>query len=118
MEILDKLPEWIKWLGALLGTFAGGFLFLRQYLSGAAAERASNDSQIAGIAVWQKLAEAAQLQAAQERERADQFAKERNEAIMLVGKLHGQLEQLNQQVESLRGEVKLLTEQLSAKKSL
>ena len=118
MEFLDNLPEGIKWIGGVLGVIGGGFLFLRQYLSSASAERASNDSQIAGIAVWQKLAEVAQLQANLERERSDQFARERNEAIALNSKLQGQLEELNRQVEELRKQVKILTEQLDAKKQI
>ena len=60
----------------------------------------------------------AQQQANLERERSDQFSRERNEAIALNSKLQGQLEELNRQVEELRKQVKILTEQHDAKKQI
>ncbi|MFA9287990.1 hypothetical protein ACCQ08_24650 [Comamonas sp. SY3] len=115
---MNELPEWVKWLGAIGGTIAGGVLFLRQYLSGAAAERANDSGQIAAINVWRQVAEAAQAQATAERGRADQFAKERNEAIELVGTLKGQLAEMNRQLAVLQTKVDQLTEQLNAKNKI
>lgn len=118
MEIFDKLPEWMKWLGAIAGTIAGGALFLRQYLSGAAAERASDSGQIAALDVYKSMVSELRTALAEANARADQFAKERNEAIELAGTLKGQIAELNRQVEGLRVQVGQLMEQLNAKKQI
>ncbi len=118
MEFLNELPLWLKWLGGIAGTIAGGALFLRQYLSGAAAERASDTGQIAALDVYKSMVGELRTALAEANTRADQFAKERNEAIEIVGTLKGQLSEMTRQLE-LQGrelnELRAQVEKLNAK---
>lgn len=118
MDFLNELPEWVKWLGAIGGTIAGGVLFLRQYLSGAAAERASDTGQIEALGVYKSMVSELRQALAEANTRADQFAKERNEAIEMAGTLKGQISELNSQVKRLSDQVEKLTEQLNAKNKI
>ena len=115
MEFLEHLPNGVKWIGGVLGAIGAGFLFLRQFLSGAAAERANDSGQIAAIDVWRQLAESAQAQAVSERVRADQFAKERNEAIALIGELKAQVSELTRQVDALNNQIAAMRGAIDAK---
>lgn len=100
----------------------GGFVFLRQYLSRGAADRADDAGRVSAINVYKELLEAERAARVQADKRADDFARERNEAITMMGKLQGQLEgmqrQLQQATEEIAGlenRVRQLTEQVHAK---
>ncbi|ATG93098.1 chemotaxis protein [Paracidovorax citrulli] len=101
---------------------ASGFLFLRQYLSRGAADRADDAGRVSAINVYKELLEAERAARAQADKRADEFAKERNEAVTALGKLQGQLEGMQRQLQhateeitSLQAQVRELTEQVHAK---
>ena len=109
-------------LGAAATTIASGFLFLRQYLSRGAADRADDAGRVSAINVYKELLEAERAARALADKRADDFARERNEAVTTLGKLQGQLEamqrQLQQATEEIAGlenRVRQLTEQVHAK---
>lgn len=109
-------------LGALSTAVVSGFLFLRQYLSRGAADRADDAGRVSAINVYKELLEAERAARAQADKRADDFARERNEAITALGKLQGQLEGMQRQLQnatdeitSLQAQVQKLTEQVHAK---
>ncbi|ABM32933.1 hypothetical protein QRO08_09735 [Paracidovorax citrulli] len=109
-------------LGAGMTAIASGFLFLRQYLSRGAADRADDAGRVSAINVYKELLEAERAARAQADKRADEFAKERNEAVTALGKLQGQLEGMQRQLQhateeitSLQAQVRELTEQVHAK---
>jgi|GEM_PF-6109374 len=109
-------------LGAAAAAIGGGFIFLRQYLSRGAADRADDAGRVSAINVYKELLEAERAARALADKRADDFARERNEAITMMGKLQGQLEgmqrQLQQATEEIAGlenRVRQLTEQVHAK---
>lgn len=122
MESLANLPEPLKWAAGILGTLAAGMIFMRQYLSGAEAQRASDAGQIAALDVYKEMVSGLRDQVATANQRADQFAKERNEAIEQIGQLKGQMAEMSRQIKEqseelthLRGEVQQLSEGLHAK---
>lgn len=112
-------------LGALVGAataITGGFIFLRQFLSRGAADRADDAGRVSAINVYKELLEAERAARALADKRADDFARERNEAITMMGKLQGQLEGMQRQLQlateeisSLQKQVRQLTEQVHAK---
>lgn len=109
-------------LGAGAAAVASGFLFLRQYLSRGAADRADDAGRVSAINVYKELLEAERAARAQADKRADDFARERNEAVTTLGRLQGQLETMQRQLQtateeitSLQAQVRELTEQVHAK---
>lgn len=122
MELLNSLPEGWKGIGGLLGVIAAGVIFLRQYLSGAAASRASDAGQIEALQVYKDLNADLRAQLTEVNSRADRFAAERNAAIEALGGLRGQVQEMTRQLEeqgrelaALRAQVAQLQEQLNAK---
>ncbi|MNH35205.1 hypothetical protein D3C79_958720 [compost metagenome] len=76
----------------------GAFLWLRKWLSRDAAERAMDT---ADIAVVRRLTELLDIERDARREaeaKADQFAKERNELVVTVGRLQGEVVALTSQL--------------------
>ena len=112
MEFLNDFPAWLKWLAGIAGTIAGGALFLRQYLSGAAAERASDSGQIAALQVYKDMVSELKGLLNDANTRSDQFAKERNEAIEIFGTLKGQLAEMTRQIEAQSREINELRAQM------
>lgn len=112
MDLLDKLPQGWAGIGALLGVLAGGFLFLRQYLSGAAAARASDEGQIAALDVYKEMVAELRTLLDAANARADQFAKERNEAVAMLGESRGQMAEMARQIERQSQEIRILREQV------
>lgn len=109
-------------IGGLLGLIAGAGLYFRQFISGAAASRASDSGQIAALVVYQSMVDMLNKRVIESDQRADGFAKERNDAISAMGNLQGQMDAMNRQLEaqsqelvSVREQVRKLTEQLNAK---
>ena len=109
-------------LGTVGAAVIAGAIFLRQYLSRGAADRADDAGRISAINVYKELLEAERAARALADQRADGFAKERNEAVTVMGELRGQLkavtEQLKDQTDelaALRSQVRGLKEQIDAK---
>lgn len=109
-------------LATAAAAITGGFIFLRQFLSRGAAERADDAGRVSAINVYKELLEAERAARALADKRADDFARERNEAITMMGKLQGQLEGMQRQLQaateeisSLENRVRQLTEQVYAK---
>ncbi|PYE79450.1 hypothetical protein [Xylophilus ampelinus] len=109
-------------IGMAIGAIGGGFIFLRQYLSRGAADRADDAGRVSAINVYKELLEAERAARALADKRADDFARERNEAITMMGQLQGQLAGMQRQLEhatseiaSLENRVRELTEQVHAK---
>lgn len=123
MELLGALPDGWKGIGAMLGVIAAGAIYLRQYMSGAAAARASDTGQIEALGVYKELNADLRAALVEANTRADHFAAERNAAVVAMGKLEGQLAEMVRRLEeqaaelaALRKQVTELTEQLNAKK--
>ncbi|WP_156362881.1 hypothetical protein [Xylophilus sp. Leaf220] len=109
-------------IGMAIGAIGGGFIFLRQYLSRGAADRADDAGRVSAINVYKELLEAERAARLTADKRADDFARERNEAITMLGKLQGQIEAMQRQLEhatteiaGLENRVRELTEQVHAK---
>lgn len=94
MDPTDLGPGTITWLGGTGTVLLGAFLWLRKWLSRDAADRAMDN---ADIGVVRRLNELLDIERDARREaqaRADQFAKERNELVVTVGRLEGKIEAL------------------------
>ena len=94
MDPTDLGPGTITWLGGTGTVLLGGLLWLRKWLSRDAADRAMDN---ADIGVVRRLNELLDIERDARREaqaRADQFAKERNELVITVGRLEGKIEAL------------------------
>lgn len=109
-------------LATAAAAIGGGFIFLRQYLSRGAADRADDAGRVSAINVYKELLEAERAARALADKRADDFAHERNEAIKALGEMQGQLTamagQLSEQTKELarlRDQVRTLEEQINAK---
>ncbi len=114
MPELTALPGgWWTVIGGTLGTIAAAGLYLRQYLSGAAAQRASDTGQITALGVYQQLLQDAIKRAAEAETRADGFAKERNEALQNLGRMEGRLAAVQQQLEEALARISELTTQVT-----
>ena len=123
MEFFKELPSGWQGLGAAVGAIVAGMIFLRQFLSGAAASRASDAGQIEALDVYKQMVSELRASLVEVNTRADRFAQERNDAIQTLGDLRGQLKEMTRQLEdqgrelvALRRQVNELTEQLNAKK--
>lgn len=100
MPELNGLPGgWWTAIGGSLGVISAAALYLRQYLSGAAAQRASDTGQITALSVYQQLLADAIKRAAEAETRADRFAAERNEALQNLGRMEGRLAAVQQQLD-------------------
>ena len=114
MAELNQLPGgWWTVIGGTLGTIAAAGLYLRQYLSGAAAQRASDDGQITALGVYQQLLADAIKRAGEAEIRADGFAKERNEALQNLGRMEGRLAAVQQQLDEALTRIAELTSQVT-----
>ncbi|GEM_PF-167554 len=94
MDPTDLGPGTVTWLGGTGTVLLGAFLWLRKWLSRDAADRAMDT---ADIGVVRRLNELLDIERDARREaqaRADQFAKERNELVVTVGRLEGKIEAL------------------------
>jgi hypothetical protein len=81
--------------------FVGAFLFLRRWLSSDANERRKDQADVDAIDRLMKLLDSERKRADDAEARADQFAKERNDAVKMIGELKGEIAALRQKVESL-----------------
>jgi flagellar biosynthesis/type III secretory pathway protein FliH len=114
MPELNGLPGgWWTAIGGGIGVISAAALYLRQYLSGAAAQRASDAGQITALSVYQQLLADAIKRAAEAESRADGFAKERNEALQNLGRMEGRLAGVQQQLEEALARIADLTAQVT-----
>lgn len=97
-EVGLETSKLAAWLGTAIGIFVTGALTMRKWLSRDAASRAEDG---ANIAFLQTLME--QLKEANER--ADRFARERNEAIEQIGDLKAQVAALQLTVEHMQSQI-------------
>lgn len=110
MPELNGLPGgWWTVVGGALGTITAAGLYLRQYLSGAAVQRASDAGQIAALGIYDKLLNDAVKRAGDAETRADMFAKERNEALQNMGRMEGQLDAVRRQLDEALKRITELT---------
>lgn len=101
-------------LTAALASVAGGWLFLRQYLSRGAADRADDAGRVSAINVYKELLEAERIARASADKRADDFARERNEAVTTLGRLQGQMEAMQRQLIQATEEIAALRAQVDS----
>ncbi|WP_046059695.1 hypothetical protein [Paracidovorax citrulli] len=110
MPELNGLPGgWWTVVGGALGTITAAGLYLRQYLSAAAVQRASDAGQIAALGVYKELLGDAIKRATDAETRADGFAKERNEALQNLGRMEGQLAAVRRQLDEALSRIAELT---------
>ncbi|WP_043199113.1 hypothetical protein [Pseudomonas putida] len=98
MDPTDLGPGTVTWLSGTGTVLLGAFLWLRKWLSRDAAERAMDS---ADIAVIRRLTELLDIERDARREaeaKADQFATERNELVLTVGRLQGKVLALTSQL--------------------
>lgn len=98
MDPTDLGPGTVTWLSGTGTVLLGAFLWLRKWLSRDAADRAMDT---ADIAVVRRLTELLDIERDARREaeaKADQFAKERNELVITVGRLQGKVVALTGQL--------------------
>lgn len=93
----DIDPVW-KILGGAGASIIALGLMLRSYLSNSSVSMAGNRADIGTITRLNKLLNEERIARRLSDERADQFAKERNEAIQAMGDLKGQIQALTFQV--------------------
>jgi hypothetical protein len=98
MDPTDLGPGTVTWLSGTGTVLLGAFLWLRKWLSRDAAERAMDN---ADIAVIRRLTELLDIERDARREaeaKADQFARERNDLVLTVGRLQGKVLALTSQL--------------------
>ncbi|MEX5502435.1 chemotaxis protein [Pseudomonas putida] len=98
MDPTDLGPGTVTWLSGTGTVLLGAFLWLRKWLSRDATERAMDS---ADIAVIRRLTELLDIERDARREaeaKADQFARERNELVISVGRLQGKVLALTSQL--------------------
>lgn len=122
MDFGDLANNPLAQVVAAVLTLAGGYRYWRSQQSGDAKERADSDGQIAALETWKELLEGERAARIRAEERADKFAAERNEAMQQVFEMKGQLKVLTetltaqtQELHELRDQVRALKEQLNGK---
>ncbi|WP_426113558.1 chemotaxis protein [Pseudomonas sp. DSP3-2-2] len=101
MDPTDLGPGTATWLGGTGTVLLGGFLWLRKFLSKDAADRAMDNADIGTVRRLNELLDSERARANAAEARADQFAKERNDAVAAVGRMEGKIEALTSQVAQL-----------------
>jgi hypothetical protein len=107
-------------LAAAVLTLAGGWRLYRNQSSGDAVVRASDAANLTGIETLKQLVESERAARTRAEERADKFAAERNEAMLEVWEMRGQLKLMNETIASqtreliqLRDQVRQLQEKIN-----
>ncbi|WP_308582536.1 chemotaxis protein [uncultured Pseudomonas sp.] len=101
MDPNDLGPGTFAWLGGTGTVLLGGLLWLRKFLSKDATDRAMDSADIGTVRRLNELLDSERLRANAAEARADQFAKERNDAVAAVGRMEGKIEALTSQVAQL-----------------
>jgi len=97
-DLLANAPAWLKYLGTAVGSAGIAGLTLRQWLSKASVERASDDAEINVIKTLQAERDAAL-------KRADEAQAQLLAAVQEMGSLRAEIAGLRMQVESLTEQV-------------
>lgn len=105
MDPTDLGPGTATWLGGTGTVLLGGFLWLRKFLSKDAADRAMDNADIGTVRRLNELLDSEREARKLAEARADQFAKERNDLAISVGRLEGNILALTRQVEQLTDKV-------------
>ena len=101
MDPTDLGPGTATWLGGTGTVLLGGILWLKRYLQKDATERAMDNADIGTVRRLNELLDSERSRANAAEARADQFAKERNDAVAAVGRMEGKIEALTSQVAQL-----------------
>lgn len=113
MDPTDLGPGTATWLGGTGTILLGGFLWLRKFLSKDAADRAMDNADIGTVRRLNELLDSEREARKVAEARADQFAKERNDLAISVGRLEGNILALTRQVEQLTDKVTTQSEEIS-----
>lgn len=113
MDPTDLGPGTATWLGGTGTVLLGGFLWLRKFLSKDAADRAMDNADIGTVRRLNELLDSEREARKLAETRADQFAKERNDLAISVGRLEGNILALTRQVEQLTDKVTTQSEEIS-----
>ncbi|MBC3480289.1 MULTISPECIES: chemotaxis protein [unclassified Pseudomonas] len=113
MDPTDLGPGTATWLGGTGTVLLGGFLWLRKFLSKDAADRAMDNADIGTVRRLNELLDSEREARKLAEARADQFAKERNDLAISVGRLEGNILALTRQVEQLTDKVTTQSEEIS-----
>jgi hypothetical protein len=85
-----------------VSALVAAFLTLRRFLSSDRAERRKETADVNSIDRIMRLLEIERRRADNAEARADQFARERNEAVQMIGALRGEVAALSQRVSDLQ----------------
>ncbi|MFJ2982242.1 MULTISPECIES: chemotaxis protein [unclassified Pseudomonas] len=113
MDPTDLGPGTATWLGGTGTVLLGGFLWLRKFLSKDATDRAMDNADIGTVRRLNELLDSEREARKLAEARADQFAKERNDLAISVGRLEGNILALTRQVEQLTDKVTTQSEEIS-----
>jgi chromosome segregation ATPase len=117
MDPTDLGPGTATWLGGTGTVLLGGFLWLRKFLSKDATDRAMDNADIGTVRRLNELLDSEREARKLAEARADQFAKERNDLAISVGRLEGNILALTRQVEQLTDKVTTQSEEISRLRS-
>jgi len=116
------VEEALKLFAELKGVFGGAvaigvsaFVYLWSQRDKRAMSGADSAGQIKALDVYEELLKTEREARAASDQRADQFAKERNEAYQQVWELKGQMKQLTEELARVRSELDALKERFNAK---
>lgn len=123
------MDEALKLFGEIKGAVGGAvaiaisvFVYLWTQKNSRQAADADTGAQIKALGVYEAMLSKERERSAQAEQRADQFAKERNEAYQQVWELKGQLKAVLDQLQAqslelaqLREQVRAMKEQINAK---
>lgn len=113
MDPTDLGPGTATWLGGTGTVLLGGFLWLRKFLSKDAADRAMDNADIGTVRRLNELLDSEREARKLAEQRADQFAKERNDLAATVGRMEGKIEVLTSQVANLTERVTLQSDEIA-----
>lgn len=113
MDPTDLGPGTATWLTGTGAVVAGGLLWLRRFLSKDAADRAMDNADIGTVRRLNELLDSEREARKLAEARADQFAKERNDLAISVGKLEGNIQYLTEKVEQLTEKVASQSEEIA-----
>lgn len=105
MDPTDLGPGTATWLGGSATVVLGGLLWLRNFLSKDATDRAMDSADIGTLRRLNELLNQERAARKEAEARADQFAKERNDLAAAVGRMEGKIEALTSQVAQLTDRV-------------
>ncbi|KPB77956.1 chemotaxis protein [Pseudomonas cannabina] len=113
MDPTDLGPGTATWLGGTGTILLGGFLWLRKFLSKDAADRAMDNADIGTVRRLNELLDSERVARKEADARADQFAKERNDLVAMVGKMEGRIDALTSQITQLTDKVATQSDEIA-----